>query len=203
MRRRARRTEGKGCAAGAALAFTMGAEAAGYRIYAPHLCVAPTSRHPYPSWPLTVSPTQRTVALTSPLENWVPRPAAQRITAARPPVLSTQLGSVLRHESNPAILLRQCLCVLTPVRRRHCSAALFRRRRLAAHHARGPGPERQSRQPRRTRHDPVSLQRHGFQGILRPRIRSGQDLHAGRSERSRRRVHFRDWWGPGGQARKA
>jgi hypothetical protein len=27
------------------------------------------------------------VALTSPLENWVPRPAAQRITAARPPVL--------------------------------------------------------------------------------------------------------------------
>src|SRR5580704_18652129 len=118
MRRRARRTEGKTRAIDRALAFTMRAEAAGYRIYATQLCVAPTSRHPYPSWPLTVSPTRRTVALTSPLENWVPRPAAQRIPAARPPVLSIQLGSVLRHESNPAILLRQCLCVLTPVRRR-------------------------------------------------------------------------------------
>src|ERR1700689_932010 len=83
---------------------------------------------------LTQPSTRGTVAFTSPLENCVPRPAAQRITAARPPVLPIQLGSVLCHESSPAILLRQCLCVPIPLRRGRCSAALLRRRRLAAHH---------------------------------------------------------------------
>ena len=46
-----------------------------------------------PEAALTAALSRGTVALTSPLENWVPRPAAQRIPAARPPVLSNNLGA--------------------------------------------------------------------------------------------------------------